>query len=81
MVLDANNYVDINSRLIVGGIANFHNGSPKGIAFMQAGSLKKGGTNANYGGSFYTAGNIGGSEPMQIDQTCFFSNIFLNFII
>ncbi len=57
LIIDSNNYVNINNRLIVHGIANFHNGSPLGIAYMQSGSLIIGGTNANYGGSPYTAGN------------------------
>jgi hypothetical protein len=37
----------------VNGIAIFHNGSSLCIAVMQSGSLKIGGTNANYGGNFY----------------------------
>ncbi len=31
--------------------------------------------------NFLPSESIGGSEPMQIDQTYFFSNIFFNFII
>jgi hypothetical protein len=69
-LIDANNYVNIDNRLIVDGIANFHNGSPLGITYMQSGSLIIGGTNANYGGSFYTNGAWSGTNTAGLLMEC-----------
>jgi hypothetical protein len=70
ILIDTNNYVNINNRLIVNGITNFHNGSPLGIAYMQSGSLTIGGTNANYGGSFYTNGAWSGTNTAGLLMEC-----------
>jgi hypothetical protein len=70
ILVDTNNYVNINNRLIVNGIANFHNDSPLGIAYMQSSSLIIGGTNANYGGSFYANGNCSGTNTAGLLMEC-----------
>jgi hypothetical protein len=66
VLIDANNnYVNINNRLITNGTANFHNGSPLGITYVQFGPLTIGGTNADYGGSFYTSGPWTGTNMLD----------------
>ncbi len=42
----------------------------KGINFMKSGSLKIGGTNANYGGNFYTGGVWSGTNTAGLWLEC-----------
>ncbi len=58
------------STLNVSGTANIHNGSSEGIARMQSGSLTIGGTNANYGGNFYTSGDWIGTNTAGLLMEC-----------
>jgi hypothetical protein len=65
-----NNDTTISGTLKVYGIANFHNGSPLDITYMQSGSLVIGGTNANYVGGFYTAGAWSGTNTAGLLMEC-----------
>ena len=58
------------SHLEVVGKANIHNGSPVGYFYMQSGSLTIGGTNANYGGQYYTGGSWIGTNTAGLLMEC-----------
>ena len=65
---------NVNPRchLEVAGRACIHNGSPLAAVsnFMQSGSLAIGGTNANYGGNFYTGGAWTGNNTAGLLLEC-----------
>ena len=61
---------DPKSHLEVVGKANIHNGSPVGYFYMQSGSLTIGGTNANYGGQYYTGGSWIGTNTAGLLMEC-----------
>jgi hypothetical protein len=61
---------DPNCHLTVAGAANIHNGSPFGVSRMQSGSLTIGGTNADYGGSYYSGGAWNGTNTAGLLLEC-----------
>jgi len=78
MTVDTNGNVGIgiaspNCKLEVGGVVNFHNGSPYATLptnnFMQSGSLTIGGINANYGNGNSWTGNTAGLLMECLDNT------------
>jgi hypothetical protein len=60
------------SNLTVNWFANIHNGSGAAAVnnFMQSGSLTIGGTNANYGGNFYTGASWTGNNTAGLLLEC-----------
>jgi hypothetical protein len=70
LIIDTNNYVNINNRLLVNGLANINNGSAVGPAYMQSGSLTIGGTSADYGCQFYSGGAWSGTNTAGLLMEC-----------
>ncbi len=70
IIIDTDNYVNINNRLNIAGTANIYNGSPQGFANMQSGSLIIDGTYAYYGGSYCTVGSWTGTNTAGLLIEC-----------
>ncbi len=66
-IMDVNNYVNINNRLIFDGVAHVHDGSPQGIASMQSGSLSIGSQQTQY---HLQGGALGGGLQSSNESVC-----------